>query len=79
MKSTMTVKSWTMAGKRSEGRSSRHGLAISVIAALTIARTIVRRASADRSWTSPSPWRAATSSSAKPRISQAENSSRPRT
>ena len=46
---------WTIAGKRSTGRSCLHGLATSVTAALTIARTIVRRASADRSWTSPSP------------------------
>ena len=39
MNSAMTVASWTMPGKRSLGRSSRHLLATSATTALTIAST----------------------------------------
>jgi len=75
----MTIKSWTIAGKRSVWLPDFQGLAISATTALMMARTIVSRAMADRTVTSPTPWRTAASSSAKPTISQSENSSRPRT
>jgi hypothetical protein len=78
VKRAITVTSWTMPGKRSEGRSSRHLLARSAIVALTTDRTRTSLATADSSATSPTPWRTATSSSRKPSSSQAEKISRPR-
>jgi hypothetical protein len=56
----ITVTSWTIAGKRSDGRSSFQGLTSSVTAALTIARTSVSLAIAERSAMSPKPCRTAT-------------------
>ncbi len=55
VKRPITVTSWTMAGKRSDARSWRHGLARMATSRLTVARTNESRAIAAKSATSPSP------------------------